>query len=286
MRQPTDSRRRQLHVAAGQDGVESVFEVSPLRLVVRVADAELIVDQSPIADDASGVEHEDFRSSRCAEPIGHLVAGVLANGKRDPVELREVCDLGQRILLVGIDAEESNVLAAILFRQLRQSGMRSARQGGTVPTKTMTVAGLCFHPAMASAPRQSASAATSTRLPTGADGASGLAERSRLTMSDEQAIGDIGWLPFWIRSRQSYNCRVERATPALWRPALADAPADASGADSLTPVAQSSYWEAGREAILVYIPGKSHSLAKENPMRFKCVLACAAVCDDGNRPTG
>ncbi len=51
------------------------------------------------------------------------------------MQLREVCDRGQRILLVGIDAEEPHAPPAVFFGQLGQAGRVALSQRALGPQK-------------------------------------------------------------------------------------------------------------------------------------------------------
>jgi len=127
--------QRRAHIATCQDVAQCFVDISSLRFLVRISDTELIVNQPGITDDSRAIDYESFRRSRGPQPIGDLVSGVLADRKRNSMQLCEMRDRGQGILLIGIDAEKPNPLALILCSQLDQSGGVSCRERALRPQK-------------------------------------------------------------------------------------------------------------------------------------------------------
>ena len=90
------------------------------RLAARHADAELIIDRSAVADYARLIEQEDLRRADRPEPVGNFVPQVLEDGEFDLRRANVVSDLGQRVLLIRVNADELDLFAVILLGELRQ----------------------------------------------------------------------------------------------------------------------------------------------------------------------
>ncbi len=108
------------HVLAGEDFVEGVGQIGLHALGPLVTNAELVVDATPIEDSSVSAEDECLGSARRAKLIRDGCLSVLENGKVNLVNARVVADLEQRILRVGIDAEEGDVSITILAFQFAE----------------------------------------------------------------------------------------------------------------------------------------------------------------------
>ena len=99
-----------------------------------------------VTDRAAGIEHERVGRALGAELIGHDIAGILQDRKRDLVLVGIVGDVGQRILGVGVDADEGHALVFVAGRQLGQTRARPVlRPGIRSPKKMTTTAFLPAH---------------------------------------------------------------------------------------------------------------------------------------------
>ena len=76
--------------------------------------------RSPVAHDALAVEHERFRRPHRSEQISDRVIQVLQDRKGKSVRPDEGADRGQRILGVGVDAEERDAARVVLPTQRRK----------------------------------------------------------------------------------------------------------------------------------------------------------------------
>ena len=108
------------HFFSGQQLIERVGNVVARGGRTGIADAVLIVDHASITHSPIAVEDERIGRPLGAELIGHRVSGILQDRKRDLVLAGIVGDVGQRILRVGIDADESHSLVAIAVSQFGQ----------------------------------------------------------------------------------------------------------------------------------------------------------------------
>ncbi len=130
---PTDQAarrfgRRLTDLLAGQQFLEGHLDVAPGGLGLAETDAILIVHAPPIAHDAILVENENLGRADGAKAIGNHIAGVLENREWKVVPLGMRSDLGDRILLIRIDANEGHVFGLPFLGQLRQPWSVEVRQ--------------------------------------------------------------------------------------------------------------------------------------------------------------
>jgi hypothetical protein len=105
----------------GQDRFNRVFQMVLRDGLARIADAELVVDFSVVADHAPLIENERFRRTESAELVGDMVARIFQYGERDPAFGFKMGDGLQRILLVGVDRDELNVAGFVFAGEFGQS---------------------------------------------------------------------------------------------------------------------------------------------------------------------
>ncbi len=105
-----DPRRRDLHVAIGDDGVEGVLEVGALGLVLALALGVLVVDRPAVADAGEAVEDQGLAGALGQHGVAHLVLDVLQDREVDAGLLRVLGDLLRRLVGVGVEAEEDDAL--------------------------------------------------------------------------------------------------------------------------------------------------------------------------------
>src|SRR5436190_19081986 len=86
-----------------------------------IADAVLIIDPAPVADDPVGIDDKHLGGPLRAALIGDGVAGVLQNGKVDIGLPRVMRDFGQSVLLVRVNSDERHPLWFILGCQFCKS---------------------------------------------------------------------------------------------------------------------------------------------------------------------
>ncbi|AMV38988.1 hypothetical protein VT85_16245 [Planctomyces sp. SH-PL62] len=117
-----DRRGGDLDRPTGDEGVERLAKMLPLRGRLARADAVLVVDRASVADRGPAVEHEDLGGALGQGGIGHHVVAILQNGEVD-LELAGVGgDLLDGVAGVGIDAEEHDPLGPELLVQLDEAG--------------------------------------------------------------------------------------------------------------------------------------------------------------------
>ena len=116
------------HRFAGQHFVDRVDQIGRRLLAAGIADAELIVDPAPVPDDLVFVEHEGLRRADRAKLVGHAVAGILQQRELDFAIPRVAADLFQRVLPVGVDADELHAVLGIPRRHFLQPRAVELRQ--------------------------------------------------------------------------------------------------------------------------------------------------------------
>ena len=114
-----DGRRDRL---ARQQLFQRASQVVLLRFVADVPDAILVVDPSPIADAAVSIDHKHLRRPLRPQLVRHPIADVFEDGKVDLVKACVGGDFGDRILRIGVHADETNPLGLKVFRQAIQPG--------------------------------------------------------------------------------------------------------------------------------------------------------------------
>jgi len=85
------------------------LQVVSLRLFTDVADAVLVVNASPVPDDALVVQNAYCGSPLRADSIGNLIGQILEQRKADVMDARERRNLGNGILNIGIEKLSGNV---------------------------------------------------------------------------------------------------------------------------------------------------------------------------------
>src|SRR5262245_34564883 len=108
-------------IAARQQVIQRVGDKVSRRSRASVADTVLIIDSSAVADGASGIEDENLRCPPRAELIGDRIARIFQKREVDFVLARVMCDFGERVLLIRVDADQYDALRLILRSQLSQS---------------------------------------------------------------------------------------------------------------------------------------------------------------------
>src|SRR5438132_13261789 len=83
-------------------------QIASYRLWPSGANGILVVNPSLVAQHALLIEHKSLRRARGAEPVGDNLPGVLQDRKREVMAFSIARDLGDGIMLVGVDGEQDD----------------------------------------------------------------------------------------------------------------------------------------------------------------------------------
>ena len=115
---------------AGEQVVERRGELAPRRGRTMDAKAELVVDPPAIPDDPVRVQHEDLRRPLDGQPIGQLVAHVFQQRERQVVLPGKPGQRRGGILLIGVNAEESDAFLLVGCAPARRASGRTGSPAG------------------------------------------------------------------------------------------------------------------------------------------------------------
>src|SRR5262249_53338865 len=109
------------HRFACQKFLESNCQIPAGRLDAREANTILVIDAAPIANHLLVVEDKNLRGAHGSELIRHDIAYVLENRERDPAAFGILGDGRNRVLLIGVEAQESDFFRLEVSGQLGQT---------------------------------------------------------------------------------------------------------------------------------------------------------------------
>lgn len=108
------------HRHTGNDFIQRGRQLAFHFALPLITDAELIVDPAVIEDATFWIEHKGFGRASRTELVRDFGGNVFEQRKVDLVDASVMTNLEQRILFVGIDADEGDALWSILGREFVQ----------------------------------------------------------------------------------------------------------------------------------------------------------------------